>query len=288
LTFHNSEGFEIVDEKPDFTIVFGKIAWDKIETPKEKTFFFTQEPLFSQNEQRYNLHEYCSKIFIADKRLYPDRDEYIETLVPMFYGGSGEYHDDPLYDWSVIIEQQDFNKTKNISCIVTKDYRSYYDPLEKDSYFKINNKDRTDLGIALSQIQSIDIYGRHWEKNDINIFGETWNKHVGLNDYRFSVCSENCIQKNYISEKFWDAILTDCVPIYFGCSNISEYISPDCYVDLNGLTLDEMVKKIKDIDKIADSYYESHKNCIKQLKQEFFKNPLFNIWEKIKQEVSNC
>ena len=61
--------YEIVGSNPDFTIVLGRTEWDKIETPKEKTFYFSQEPLWSPNQPKDGIHEYCSKIFISDKIL---------------------------------------------------------------------------------------------------------------------------------------------------------------------------------------------------------------------------
>lgn len=281
------ESYCLVENDPDYTIVFGKTNWDKLETPKDKTFFFTQEPLFSPNEERKILHEYCSKIFIADKRLYPNKDEYIETLVPMFYGGSGESDYREEFNWDLNIVNRKFSKSKNISCIISQNYSSYYDSFEKIEFFKINNKFRTDLSISLSQETDIHIYGRNCEKIRDNVFGDVWNKHVALNDYKFSVCAENCLQKNYISEKFWDCILTDTVPIYLGCSNIEDYIPKESFININNKSPKEIIEKIKEIDLNADKIYLEKKEFIQNLKQEYFKNSNYNLWEKIKFEINN-
>ena len=56
--------YSFVTENPDFTIVFGKTNWDKIETPKENTFYISQEPLWSPNQPKDGIHDYCSKILI--------------------------------------------------------------------------------------------------------------------------------------------------------------------------------------------------------------------------------
>ena len=76
----NLTDYSFVTKNPDYTIVFGRTDWDKIETPKEKTFYVSQEPLWSPNQPKDEIHNYCSKILISDKSEYPDRDEYIETL----------------------------------------------------------------------------------------------------------------------------------------------------------------------------------------------------------------
>jgi len=286
LNDFNHDGFNLVTENPDFTIIFGKTDWTKIQTPKERTFFFTQEPLWSPNENRDILHKYCSKVFIADKRMYPNSPEYIEGMVPMFYGGSGENDNRNEFSWNIDIIDRSFEKSKNISYIVRKDYSSHYDNLEVPNIFKINNKKRTDLGIDLCEYDFVDIYGLFWEPNGKNIIGEIWNKHVALNNYKFSICSENCIQKNYLSEKFWDVILTDTVPIYLGCENIKDYIPEECFLYLNNKSISEMVDFISEINKNADSLYEKYKKPIKDLKNEFLTNYKYNLWEKIKKEIN--
>jgi hypothetical protein len=138
------------------------------------------------------------------------------------------------------------------------------------------------LGINLSTDERIDIYGTYWVNNGTNIKGEVWNKHVGLDEYQFSIACENTIQKNYISEKFWDVVLTDTVPIYLGCSNISELIPDGCYISLNNMTMEEMVDKIKSIVNDESGLYSQHVENIKKLKQDFFINPKYNVWERIK------
>ena len=219
--------YSLVTENPDYTIVFGRTDWDKIETPKVRTVYISQEPLWSPNQPKGGIHDYCSKILISDKLEYPDREEYIETLLPMFYAGRGENDHREEWDWSSKLKDKDYSKNKSVSIIV-------------------------------------------------------WNKHVGLDDYKFSVACENTIQKNYISEKFWDVVLTNTIPIYLGCSNINELISDNCYISLNNMTMDEMVNKVKSIVDNESGMYEQYSDNIKKLKKDFFINPKYNIWERIK------
>ena len=226
----DEDNYEFVTSNPDFTIIFGKTDWEKIETPKDRTFYFSQEPLWSPNENRDILHNFCSKIFISDKREYPDRDEYIETLIPMFYGGRGDLDHRDEWDWSKTLINKQFNKTLPVSIIVRKDHSTHYNHLSNPLTNEINYIRRTDLGFKLSENEDVHIFGTYWESNGKNIKGEAWNKHVGLDPYYFSVACENTIQKNYISEKFWDVILTDGVPIYLGCNNILDYIPEDCFI----------------------------------------------------------
>jgi hypothetical protein len=274
--------YSLVTENPDYTIVFGRTDWDKIETPKERTFYISQEPLWSPNQPKDGIHDYCSKILISDKLEYPDREEYIETLLPMFYAGRGENDNREEWDWSLKLKDKNYSKSKPISIIVRKDTYSHYNHLQNPNTNKINYEERTNLGINLSTDERIDIYGTYWVNNGTNIKGEVWNKHVGLDEYKFSIACENTIQKNYISEKFWDVVLTDTVPIYLGCSNISELIPDGCYISLNNMTMEEMVDKIKSIVNDESGLYSQHVENIKMLKQDFFINPKYNVWERIK------
>jgi len=280
--------YEFVDNNPDFTIVFGKTEFDKIKTPKDRNFFFSQEPLWSPNEDRSRF-DLFSKIIISDKTIFENKEEYVESLLPMFYAGHGEYHEDKNYDWGLFLKDSNFNKTKSTSVIVRKDYASYWDSLEIKDISKIIYRLRTDLSIKLSENENIDIFGTHWENNGKNIFGSAWNKRVALNDYRFSFCSENSIQKNYISEKFWDVVLTDTVPIYLGCSNIDEYIPSDYYINLNqyGNDIDVMNDLICDITKNSETLYKLYEPKIKELKRMFFNDERFNLWIKIKNLIND-
>lgn len=42
--------------------------------------------------------------------------------------------------------------------------------------------------------------------------------------YKFVIAIENCVCEDYLTEKFWRAILAGVVPIYFGCPTIREWL----------------------------------------------------------------
>jgi hypothetical protein len=48
------------------------------------------------------------------------------------------------------------------------------------------------------------------------------------------------------------------------------------------MTMSDMVETIDDISKHGKDLYDTYKNQIKHLKNEFFTNPNFNLWVKIK------
>lgn len=279
------DNYVFVDSNPDYTIILGRTDFENLETKKENTIYISQEPLWSPNEPKDNLHEFCNKILIADKSHYPDYPEYIETLLPMLYAGRGENDYREEWDWSYNLINKTYNKSKIISGIVRKDYGGHYHSLSILGKSEVNYEHRTKLMEKLSNNHIIDVYGTHWEINNSNIKGEIWNKHAGLDDYRFSFGFENTIQKNYISEKFWDIILTDTIPIYLGCSNILDYIPSDNFHYLNNLDDTDILNKVEFIIGNYDYLYNMNKDSIINLKNEFYKNPKFNLWERVKKEI---
>ena len=63
---------------------------------------------------------------------------------------------------------------------------------------------------------------------DVDALGEAYApfdaKAEGLAPYRFSVVIENVRERNYFTEKLIDAVLCRCVPIYWGCPNIGDFL----------------------------------------------------------------
>jgi hypothetical protein len=280
--------YEFVTENPDYTIVFGKTEWEKITTPKEKTFYISQEPLWSHNQPKDNIHNYCSKIYVSDKQDYPDREEYIESLLPMFYAGRGESDYREEWDWSKKLFKEDFQKNKVCSLIVSNNYGSHFYNLSNLQTNRIIYSERTNISRQIcDDLQSIDCWGTNQESNNLNKHGEIWNKLAALKEFKFSVCFENTIQKNYISEKFWDAILTDTVPIYIGCSNINDYINKDSFINLTSDIDDyaSIKNKLEFIINNSDLLYEKYLTKIKELKLQFSQESKFNLWEFIKKII---
>jgi hypothetical protein len=62
--------------------------------------------------------------------------------------------------------------------------------------------------------------------------GKVTSKLETLQNYRFSICYENIRHlPGYITEKIWDCFFAGCVPVYWGASNITDYIPEDCFID---------------------------------------------------------
>ncbi len=62
--------------------------------------------------------------------------------------------------------------------------------------------------------------------------GKVENKRDTLVRYRFSICYENMSDiRGYITEKIFDCFFAGTIPVYWGASNIFNYIPETCFVD---------------------------------------------------------
>jgi hypothetical protein len=62
--------------------------------------------------------------------------------------------------------------------------------------------------------------------------GAVKNKWDVLPRYRFSLCYENIRDEpGWITEKIFDCMRAKCIPIYWGASNITDYVDPDAFID---------------------------------------------------------
>lgn len=62
--------------------------------------------------------------------------------------------------------------------------------------------------------------------------GRVEHKRVVLTNTRFAICYENVRDlPGYITEKIFDCFFSGCVPVYWGASNITDYIPADCFID---------------------------------------------------------
>ena len=49
--------------------------------------------------------------------------------------------------------------------------------------------------------------------------------------YRFAVCYENVSVPGNIDEKIFECMRSDCVPIFIGAPNVSDYVDKEAYID---------------------------------------------------------
>ena len=99
-------------------------------------------------------------------------------------------------------------------------------------------------------------------------------------DYRFNISIENEHIENWITEKFYDSILTETVPIYFGCKNIKEVYPEDGYILINDINnINEIKEQLIYINENADEIYNQKLDGLKKIKKKYFEEN--NLLKKI-------
>jgi hypothetical protein len=103
--------------------------------------------------------------------------------------------------------------------------------------------------------ETFDLYGKLW-KDVAHARGTIPSKLEVLEQYKFNICFENTKQPGYITEKIFDCFATGTIPIYYGATNIDEYIPNTCYIDYRQFTsVGDMVSYI---EAISEEEYESY------------------------------
>ena len=87
-----------------------------------------------------------------------------------------------------------------------------------------------------------------------------------LLEYKYHLVVENNKEYNYATEKLWDALICECLPFYWGCPNLEEYLDPLCFVrlDLNDIPGSiEIIKKA-----IKEDWWSQRINIIRREKEK--------------------
>jgi alpha(1,3/1,4) fucosyltransferase len=135
-----------------------------------------------------------------------------------------------------------------------------------------------------TQPEGFDLYGVGWER-PINVGkkvlsfmrgsypsyrGTVKNKWDVLPGYRFSLCYENINgEPGYVTEKIFDCMRAGCVPIYWGASNITDYVAKEAFIDRRDFASD--VELGAYLLSIGERRYENFKNAI----QDYLRSDLF-------------
>jgi alpha(1,3/1,4) fucosyltransferase len=128
----------------------------------------------------------------------------------------------------------------------------------------------------------IDIFGQGWpngiSRENSRFHQRRERKKDILDNYNFNLCFENTVFPKYITEKIWESIESNCLPIYYGCSKSSIYeIFPDkSFIDYSEFKVPEEL--IQFIENISQKEFRDRMNkCIKVYNSFIKKSESF--WE---------
>jgi GR25 family glycosyltransferase involved in LPS biosynthesis len=128
---------------------------------------------------------------------------------------------------------------------------------------------RLDLIHHLESIgQAIDVFGLDNNESFRNYRGALpWlDKREGLAPYRYTIAIENNPEKNYVTEKLTDAILSECLPFYWGCPNLEDILESDSFIRLPSDDITAATSIIREA--IANDEYSRRLPAIKRSKEK--------------------
>ena len=189
-----------------------------------------------------------------------------------------------------VVEKIDFAKKKLLVNISQNKFSVYPHELysaRRDAirYFERKRPEDFDL-YGVGWDRPIIWFGSRWRRFGLRSVSKSYTSYRGtvkhkwevLPRYRFSLCYENCSdQPGYITEKIFDCMRADCVPIYWGAPNVTDYVDSDTFIDRRQFKSNEDLEEyICSIDK---HQFEEFREAIKSyLESDKFKRFLSNTW----------
>jgi hypothetical protein len=82
-------------------------------------------------------------------------------------------------------------------------------------------------------------------------------------DAQYGVCIENTSHRGYFTEKIMEMFLFKTIPIYWGCSNITDFFRPEGIITFT--SVDDAIHKINQLD---EEYYWSRQSVIDENHQK--------------------
>lgn len=223
---------EISDNNPDF-------------------LFFS---VFGAKYKRYN----CVKIFYTGENVRPDFNQ-------CDYSFTFDYSDDkrnfrlPLYpffgDITKLLEKPDTNAIMKSKTSFCNFIYSNAGPKKRIEFFK-----------KLSKYKKVDSAGRLLNNMNERVI----DKAEFLSRYKFTIAFENESYPGYTTEKIFEPMLVNSLPIYWGNELVYKDFNTESFLNWHDYGSDEaLIEKIIELDKDDDKYIEV-------LNKPFFKNNELN------------
>ena len=226
----------------DYFIVF-EVFPEQLATlnhiPSEKLILFLWEPpaVLPQNYNPFH-HKRFSKVYTWDDSLV-DNEKYFKYYYTNYK--------------PMIAERPDFASKKLSTLISAHKYSTHPDEL-------YGERRKVILFFEQLDTDDFDLFGRWWPTTLKTYKGAIESKLDHLKHYKFCFSYENI--KNipgYVTEKMFDCFEAGVVPIYWGASNIEEYVPKNCYISREDFSDQaELYSFIKNMSEEQHSEYITH------------------------------
>lgn len=225
------------------TIDILKRNFGEVEISDDPDFLFCS---FDYKDDKYNYD--CARIFLTGENVIPDFNLVDYAIGFHYIDFEDRYIRVPLY----CFYEEDYN-------IALRKHIEYTPDKEKKfcNFIYSNGttamKERDDFFYLLSNYRKVDSGGRHLN----NIGAPVDDKREFQKQYKFSIAFENSSSNGYTTEKILQAFSAGTIPIYYGNPRIAEDFNTKAFINCHEYnSLDEVVERIKEIDK-SQEFYDS-------------------------------
>jgi len=227
---------EITPNDPDVVIVIDQIV---PRYQNAKMILYTGEPHIKTG-QDFDCYLNCFKI---------DQPNFFRIPLYTFYAYN--------------LWKQGFIKSFNSVCVKENLKESISQKTEFCSYLARwgggENMPREKIVKLVSKYKNVHCAGDHLN-NYPRVPDGSLNKINFLKKYKFNIAVESYENFNgyngYISEKIYEPMAVNCIPIYYGCAEVKKEFNNLSFLHARDYDDEQLLKKIIEIDKNDDLYYE--------------------------------
>ena len=254
-------------EEADYYVIINKPSINHFYIPS-KTILFQMEPRCTNVNQTWGIKTW-------GEWENPDKTTFLQVRTSEKYINNCEWHINIPYN-RLLTEQ--IHKIYNHLATICSD--KYSDPghIRRVEFLKY-------IDSKIDSTIDIDVYGNvnrlySFRHNKQSL--PTDQKHVGMFPYKYYFIAENNQEKNYITEKIWEPIISECLCFYWGAPNISDYIDSRVYIILDLTDFEESYRIIQEA--IQNDAWSQRIDIIRQEKYKIMN--YFNFFPTIERIIT--
>lgn len=231
----------------DFWSDFNKknnIFWNLL--AKKYNLIISDEPdiLFYSYFGNRHMDYKCLKIFFQGENVRPNFKECDYAFGFDFLPNNKRNYRLPLY--LLYDNPLKLTQKKNVE-LIAKEKTKFCAFIVSNKYAK----ERIDFFKKLSQYKKVDSGGRY-----LNNLGRTVEDKIQfIKDYKFTIAFENSSYPGYTTEKIFEPMLVNSIPIYWGNPLVYKDFNPKSFINCHDFkNMDEVIEKIIEVDNNPELY----------------------------------
>lgn len=210
--------------------------------------FFTGENIFSESFTSHNQHNksYLKGYDLALGFDYLDQENYLRLPLWILYIIPANADLDTIKNLIEKYNDTGFRLSENRKRFCANISRHDKNGIRKNIIELLNSVN--DVTCAGSFLQNTDELQSQYNDNKIDF----------LKNFKFNICPENSNSDGYVTEKLFEAIVSGCIPIYWGSGNNPEsnIINQDAVLFYDPKQPELLVKKIETLWQDEKAYEE--------------------------------